>query len=196
MASTPMNAGLPVRPPPGALLRRTVITNGAGTFVPLFPGVRARVVAQGAGAGGAGISSATYSAPSGDMIDAWVRLAGPTAFAVGAGGPGATGSNVPTNGGDTVFGLLVARGGLGVLNNRSAWDAERAVRLAGGWVTQGASSAGQLTPAPGASSMFGTGGATTAPGNATGYGAGGGNVPGGTGGSGSGGLLIIEEYAD
>ncbi len=195
MASTPMNAGLPTRPVPGTLLRRTVITNGAGTFAPLFQNVKARVVAQGAGAGGSGYAGAVYPAMSGDMVDVVLHLQGPVTYSVGAGGIGSTGAASPGDGGATTFGAVIAFGGVGVTNNNNLASAAKAARASGGVITQGGYGLASATSPAGINSLYGFGGAANG-GTATGYGAGGGALSGGTGGNGSGGLIIIEEYAE
>lgn len=109
-------SGFDYRQPTGhKTLRITRITSGAGSFVPLRPGVRARVVLQAGGGGGGYVNGGPGGGGAGGgYLDADILLLGPMPYIVGAGGSGATVvDSIGSAGSNTSFGALLVSGGGG-----------------------------------------------------------------------------------
>ena len=179
------------------------LTSGTGRAVFLTAGSSWTVPADvtliwvtcvGGGAGGIGTSTSTIGLSGGAGATIYrqplVVAPGSLAYTLGAGGIGSTGGAAAGAGGDTSIGVspttYVAKGAASRLGGINSGHL--------GWAGNNASaSAGQ----PGASHVYGTGGAVGTGGgipgsNATGYGAGGGGGRGAKGGDGAPGCILIE----
>lgn len=171
-------------------IKRTVYTSSTGTHTWDTATKVAVVTMLGGGAGGAGGGTSSFyqgGGSSGTTIVYIDTLVFPTAtYIVGAGGLG--GSGLGTSGGFSQFGPYKQLGGKADVNAVSNAASESST--GGGAGVNGE----QLENGHnnGASSLYGLGGQSLGD-SATGYGAGG--AAGTTSGNGSGGLIIVEEYA-
>lgn len=98
----------------GKPIRVVNYTSGSGTFTPLETNSWCRVTLVGGGAGGCRSSSTSpgRGGGAGGMAVYFVRVAGATTYAVGAGGDGASTANTEGGvGGATIFGNLRVEGG-------------------------------------------------------------------------------------
>lgn len=171
-------------------IKRTPYTTGSGTHTWDSATKVAVVTMLGGGAGGAGGGTTSFyqgGGSSGTTIIQIDKTLFPTAtYVVGAAGLG--GAGLGTDGGFSQFGPYKQLGG-NADTNAAGNAASISSKGAGTGVDGEQLSNGHNA---GASSLYGTGGQTLGA-SATGYGAGG--AAGTTSGNGTGGLIIVEEYA-
>jgi hypothetical protein len=168
----------------------TVYDSGTGTYTPSAANAWCYVTLVGGGGGGSNCWSGGggFGGRAGATLQRWVKLAGATSYAIGAGGAAGTPGAV---GGSTTLGTLTAVGGQG-----GGFGPPQGATPNNGWAG---------IPA-GESNFFGSAGGNSGQGgtSATGYGSGGAGAIqnwtsgsqnfGGSGTAGSGGLIIIEDF--